>query len=93
MAWHPPPELPEGQVARQRELRTALDTRLAILKDVVQSCGGLFLELEGGPLWEGLAVLYACRHWAVLSDLCQLFYQVSLLVVMVTIYIALLDRL
>lgn len=71
-----PQHLPEGQVARQRELRTAVDKKLAKLKDMLSSCVEVFMELEGGGLWEGLTVMCACRQWEAVKDICQLFYQV-----------------
>lgn len=64
-----------GQRTRQRELGTALDSKLAKLKNLLSSCVGLFMELEGGALWEGL-VMYACRRWEAVKDICQLFYEV-----------------
>ena len=71
-----PHPLPEGQVARQRELRNALDRKLAALKDLMESCAELLLELEGGALWEGLVVMDTCRQWVSLKQICQLFYEV-----------------
>lgn len=71
-----PQHLPEGQVARQRELRHAVDKKLASLKDLLSSCVELFMELEGVALWEGLAAMCACRQWEAVKDICQLFYHV-----------------
>ena len=74
----PPHQLPEGQVTRQRELRTALDGKLVKLKDLLNSCEGLLPDLVGGTLWEGLPIVCTCRQWEAMRGICQLFYQVCL---------------
>ena len=64
------------QVAKRRELRTALDKKLAVLRRLFGNCTGPLLRVEGVALWEGLAAIYASKRWEVLKDICQLFYQV-----------------
>jgi hypothetical protein len=55
-----------------------LDGKVAKLKELLISCEGFFMDLVGGALWEGLAVMCASRQWKAVKDVCQLFYQVSI---------------
>lgn len=64
------------QVAKRWELRTALDRKLAVLRQLFGNCSGPLLRVGGVALWEGLAAMYASKRWEVLKDVCQLFYQV-----------------
>ena len=61
----------------KRKLRSVLDKSVATLKALFKNSTGLFLELEGVSLWEGLACLYSSKQWVVMEEVCQMFYEVK----------------